>query len=145
MGLGDRTEIVGHTVHGTRHVCLGRLLLPPVLQVAVPPNDGEARAKRRVEPRRADDGVHLEHLTRLELDALGHEPLNLGPPDLHVGLGQGLQVAVAGRHPPGPEREVGDERLAELRVAPEHERHVFRDLGARKGLYGALCEDLVGC
>jgi hypothetical protein len=47
-------------------------------------------------------------------------------------------------HSPGAQGEVGDECLAELLVPSEHERHVFGDLGARKRLYGALGEDLMG-
>ena len=137
-----RTKIVWQAGHGAGHVRLGRLPRPEVLQVPVAADDGEPRAEARVEARGADDGVDPEDLARLELDALGHEPPDLGPPDLDVGLRQGAQVSVARRQPPRPQREVGNQRLAERLVALEHRRHVFRHLGSRKGLRRAVRENL---
>lgn len=144
-GRGLRTEVVWQAGYGARHVCLGCLLRPPVLEVAVPADDGEARTEGGVEARGADDGVDFEDLARFKLDALRHEPLDPRSPYVDVGFCQGLEVAVPRGHSPCPEWVVGYEHLAELLVPSEHGRHVLGDLCARKGLYGALCEDLAAC
>ena len=142
---GARTEVVGQAGYGARHVCLRCLLRPPVLQVAVPADDGEARAEGGVEARGADDSVDLENLARFELDTLRHKPFDPGSPYVDIRFCQGLEIAVPGGHSPCPERVVRYEHLAEVLVPSEHGRHVLSDFCSREGLDGALCEDLEAC
>lgn len=112
MGKTGLTKVIRHALDGNRHVRFGRGILPYIPEVAVAPHDREARAERKVEARRADDGVHLEDIARVHLEAVGDETPDGPAYDLDVVLPQGFQITRRRCHATGAEGEVGDEELA---------------------------------
>lgn len=138
----ELTEVIGHPLYSNRHIGLRRGMPPNLLEIALAPDDGEARAKGQVKTRGTDDRIDLEHISGVHLDAVGYESIDLADHHLHVVLAKSLEVSGCGCHTPGAEGKVGDKELAQAFVAAEHHGHVLPNLGAGEGLNGSIFNHL---
>lgn len=73
VGGGSLTKVVRHPGHGARHVGLGRLLAPYILEIALAAYQGEPRPEGNVEAGGANYCVDFQDFPGGHLYAVGDE------------------------------------------------------------------------